>query len=204
MAHILEDRILESTTTTGTGDITLAGAVTGFRAFSAVCAIGDTVPYFIEAVDGLGQPTGDYEYGTGTYSAANTLTRTTVRGSSNAGAAVNFAAGSKNVGIALNKHEFAASIGGDGYMRLPGGFLMQWGSATTDASGVATINFPVAFKTGASAYSFTCATVSTIVRPTAGTATTQGIESRSSTTGALVAGASVSWFAVGKAADADL
>jgi microcystin-dependent protein len=105
MAHILEDRVLESTTTTGTGALTLAGAITGFRAFSAVCAVNDTVPYFIEAVDSLGQPTGDYEWGTATYSGANTLTRTTVLGSSNAGAAVNFAAGSKNVGIALTRAE---------------------------------------------------------------------------------------------------
>jgi microcystin-dependent protein len=105
MSHILEDRVLETTTTTGTGDITLAGAITGFRAVSAVCAIGDTLPYYIEAVDSLGQPTGDYEYGTGTYSALNTLTRTTVRGSSNGGVAVNFAAGSKNVGISLDKYE---------------------------------------------------------------------------------------------------
>ncbi len=99
MPHIVEDRILESTTTTGTGDITLAAAITGFRRFSAVCAVGDTVPYFIEAIDSVGLPTGDYEYGTATYSAANTLTRTKVDGSSNAGAAVNFAAGTKNVGL---------------------------------------------------------------------------------------------------------
>lgn len=105
MPHILEDRVLESTTSTGTGAITLAGAVTGFRRFNAVCAVGDTVPYFIEAVDSVGLPTGDYEYGVGTYSAADTLTRTTVLGSSNAGAAVNFTAGSKNVGIGLNKSE---------------------------------------------------------------------------------------------------
>lgn len=99
MAHVVADRVLESTSTTGTGALTLAGAVTGFRRFSAACSVGDTVPYFIEAIDSLGQPTGDYEYGIGTYSAANTLTRTTVLGSSNAGAPVNLTAGSKNVGL---------------------------------------------------------------------------------------------------------
>jgi hypothetical protein len=100
MAHITENRILETSTSTGTGAIALAAAVTGFRRFSAVCAVGDTVPYFIEALDSLGVPTGDYEYGVGTYSGANTLTRTTVMGSSNAGALVSFAAGTKNVGVA--------------------------------------------------------------------------------------------------------
>jgi hypothetical protein len=108
MTHIVEDRILESSTTTGAGDFTLAGAVTGFRRFSAVCSVGDTVSYVIEAIDSLGQPTGDYEYGTGTYSAANTLTRTTVTGSSNAGAAVNFAAGSKNVALVTLAADMAA------------------------------------------------------------------------------------------------
>lgn len=100
MPHIVEDRILESTGTSGTGAIALAAAITGFRRFNAVCAVGDTVPYFIEAIDSLGAPTGDYEYGIGTYSAADQLTRTKVLGSSNAGAAVNFAAGTKNVGMA--------------------------------------------------------------------------------------------------------
>lgn len=110
MAHILEDRVLESSTSTGTGAFTLGGAVTGFRPFSDVCAVGDTVPYFIEALDSVGQPTGDYEYGVGTYSAADELTRTTVSGSSNAGAAVDFPAGTKNVAITLTKTELATQI----------------------------------------------------------------------------------------------
>jgi hypothetical protein len=106
MAYIgPQDRVLETTTSTGTGEIALAAAITGFRRFNAVCAVGDTLSYFIEAIDSVGLPTGDYEYGIGTYSAANTLTRTTVLGSSNGGAAVNFAAGSKNVGITLQRYD---------------------------------------------------------------------------------------------------
>lgn len=110
MPHILEDRVLELSTSVGAGDFALTGAVQGFRAFSAVCAIGDTVPYFIEGIDTVGQPSGEYEYGTGTYSAAGVLTRTTVLGSSNAGAAVVFSAGDKNVGIALNASELQSRI----------------------------------------------------------------------------------------------
>jgi hypothetical protein len=154
MAHIVEDRILESSTTTGTGDFTLAGAVTGFRRFSAVCSVSDTVPYFIEALDSVGAPTGDYEYGLGTYSAANTLTRTTVQGSSNAGAAVDFAAGSKNVGLGLNKAELGtASVLTSGYVRLPrwlGGLIIQWGrQATGTGSGslAVSVNLPLAYPT---------------------------------------------------------
>lgn len=101
MAHVIADRVLESSTTAGTGVFTLAGAVLGFRAFTAVCAVSDTVPYYIEAVDDTGRPTGEYEYGLGTYSAANQLTRTTVRGSSNGGLAVSFGAGTKLVGLGV-------------------------------------------------------------------------------------------------------
>jgi hypothetical protein len=97
LAHIWADRVAETTTTTGTGALTLAGAITGYQRFSAVCAVNDTVTYAIEAVDSSGVPTGDWEIGVGTYSATNTLTRTTVLKSSNSNAAVSFAAGTKNV-----------------------------------------------------------------------------------------------------------
>jgi hypothetical protein len=112
MAHVNEARVLETSTTTGTGALTLAGAVTGFRAFSAVCATNDTCLCYIEAVDSNGLPTGDWECGLGTYSGANTLTRTTVVRSSNAGAAVNFAAGTKRVGITI--------LGNDTHVATPG------------------------------------------------------------------------------------
>ena len=92
MAHILKALVGETTTTTGTGALTLAAALTDHRRFSAVCATSDTVEYMIRhATDGT------WEAGIGTYSAANTLTRTSVSESSNANAAVSFAAGTKNV-----------------------------------------------------------------------------------------------------------
>jgi hypothetical protein len=101
MPHITEDRVLETSTTTGTGALTLAGALTGYRTWASVMAVNDTAWYYIEAVDANGNATGDYEEGLGTYSAASTLTRTTVFRSSNANAAVNFAAVTKRVGITL-------------------------------------------------------------------------------------------------------
>jgi hypothetical protein len=93
------DRILETSSTTGTGAFALAAAVTGYRRFSAIPSINtsDTVYYSIFAVDGNGNPSGDWETGLGTYSAANELTRTTPMASTNGGAAVNFAAGTKYV-----------------------------------------------------------------------------------------------------------
>lgn len=101
MTLIIADRVKETSTTTGTGALTLAGAMAGHKAFSARCSVGDTCHYCIQAVDSAGQPTGDWEVGLGTYSAASTLTRTTVLASSNADAAVSLAAGTKQVYITL-------------------------------------------------------------------------------------------------------
>lgn len=101
MAHITEDRVFETSVTTGTGAFTLDGAVAGFRAFADVATVGDTFWYSIWRVDVSGAPSGQYEVGLGTYSAANTLTRTTVLESSNAGAAVVFLTGTKQVALTL-------------------------------------------------------------------------------------------------------
>ena len=107
MALIVEDRVAETTTTTGTGVITLAGALVGFLAFSSVCATSDTVYYTIEGIDAYGVPTAEWETGLGTYSAANQLTRTTVSRSSNANAAVTFSAGTKRVVLSTTQAYFA-------------------------------------------------------------------------------------------------
>lgn len=100
MALIIEDRVMETSTTTGTGDFSLAGAVAGFRDFDSVMANGDTCYYLIEAVDANGVPTGDWETGLGTFNDTDTLVRTTVSRSSNSNAAVSFAAGTKRVTLA--------------------------------------------------------------------------------------------------------
>lgn len=96
---LFADRVRETSTTTGTGTLNLAGAVTGYRTFVAGVGTGNTCYYCIEAVDSDGVPSGDWEVGLGTVTDAgtDTLSRTTILASSNAGAAVNLAAGTKNV-----------------------------------------------------------------------------------------------------------
>ena len=95
MALIIEDRVKETSTSTGTGAFTLAGAVTGFKAFSSVCTNADTVYYVIQGVDGGGNPTTEWEVGTGSWGTGGVLSRTTPLSSSNGGALVNFSAGLK-------------------------------------------------------------------------------------------------------------
>jgi hypothetical protein len=94
MALIVADRVQETSTTTGTGNFTLDGAVTGFRAFSSVLATADTTYYTIADQGGA-----NWEVGLGTFTSPSTLARTTILSSSNAGSAVNFTAGSKAVFI---------------------------------------------------------------------------------------------------------
>ena len=92
MAFVLADRVQETTTTTGTGTITLAGPVSGFQGFSAV-GDGNSTYYTISNTAAA-----EWEVGIGTYTASGTtLSRTTVISSSNGGNAVDFSAGTKNV-----------------------------------------------------------------------------------------------------------
>lgn len=99
MANIIKDFVVEESTTTGTGSLTLSGALNNMRRFSDVCSTGDTVRYIIKGVDSGGVPTGEWEVVEGVYSAANTLTRVTVIASSNSDALVNFSSGPKQVYI---------------------------------------------------------------------------------------------------------
>lgn len=102
MTQVTEDSVAETSTTTGTGDMVLAGAITAHRTFSSVAADGTIIPYRIEAVDGSGNPTGSWETGIGVYNTgANSITRQKVDASSNANALVNFAAGTKRISLVL-------------------------------------------------------------------------------------------------------
>jgi len=89
MALVVKDRVQETSTTTGTGTFTLAGAVSGFQSFSA---IGNANTTYYAIVGGA-----EWEVGLGTYtSSGTTLSRDTVLASST-GSKVSFSAGTKNV-----------------------------------------------------------------------------------------------------------
>jgi len=93
MALVINDRVKETTTTTGTGAVSLGGAVTGFEAFSAGIGNSNTTYYAI-----VHQTEDEFEVGLGTLDGdSSDLTRTTVISSSNSDSAVSFAAGTKDV-----------------------------------------------------------------------------------------------------------
>ena len=94
MALVLADRVKETTTTAGTGTITLNGAATGFQSF-AVVGNGNTTYYSIVAQTGT-----EWEVGVGTYTSAGTLLARTTVLSNSAGTqptALTFSAGTKDV-----------------------------------------------------------------------------------------------------------
>ncbi len=112
MALVLKDRIKETTSTTGTGTYTLAGAVTGFEAFSE---IGDGNTTYYCCSDGT-----DFEVGVGTYTASGTtLARTTILQSSNSDAAVNWTAGTRNI-FCTQPAEKAVFLDASGNITIPG------------------------------------------------------------------------------------
>ena len=93
MALVINDRVKETTTTTGTGAVSLGGAVTGFETFAAGVGNSNTTYYAI-----VHQTAAEFEVGLGTLDGdSSDLTRTTVISSSNSDSAVDFAAGTKDV-----------------------------------------------------------------------------------------------------------
>lgn len=113
MALVIKDRVKETTATTGTGTVTLAGAPFGFQSF-AVIGDGNTTYYAI-----VDPSTGAWEVGYGTYTAAGTtLSRTTIVASSNSNNAVDFGAGGKDVFVTYPGDK-SVFLDASGHVTLP-------------------------------------------------------------------------------------
>ena len=107
MAFTISDRIKETTTTTGTGTYTLAGAVTGFETFTANLSNGDTTYYCCT-------DNSDFEVGLGTFaSSGTTLARTTILSSSNSNSAVNWTSGTRTIFCTLPAAKAVIEDGSD-------------------------------------------------------------------------------------------
>ena len=114
MGFVIADRVKDTTTTTGTGDITLSGtAPSGYRAFASVMATGDNCYYCIA----LGT---EWEVGYGKLTASTTLNRSRIIASTNSNNAVSFSAGTKDV-----------------FMTIPATIVQNRGTAWATANGFA-------------------------------------------------------------------
>ena len=114
MALVIKDRVKETTTTTGTGTYTLAGAEVGFQSFSAI-GDGNTTYYSVT------NTAGNWEVGIGTYTASGTtLARTTILSSSNSNNAVNWIAGEKLIFVTQPSSK-ASYLDASGNLNLSGG-----------------------------------------------------------------------------------
>ena len=130
MALVLKDRVKETTTTTGTGTYTLAGAVTGFEAFSSV---GDGNTTYYACTEGT-----DFEVGIGTYTASGTtLARTTILQSSNSDSAVSWSSGTKTIFCAQPAEKAV-------FLDASGNFNVTPATVTVSDS-TANTNYPVVF-----------------------------------------------------------
>jgi hypothetical protein len=140
MALVVKDRVKVTSTTTGTGTFTLGSAAAGFQDFSV---IGDGNTTYYAIVD---TTAGAWEVGIGIYtSSGTTLSRDTVLESSNAGALVDFAAGSKDVFVTYPAER--AVIGGMGYIENAA-LITQ--SSTINAGNNAISGGPVTVDSGVS------------------------------------------------------
>ena len=138
MALVLNDRVRETTTTTGTGAVSLGGAVSGFETFAAGIGNSNTVYYAI-----VHRTAAEFEVGLGTLDGdSSDLTRTTPISSSNSDSAVDFSSGTKDVFCTLpaSKTVFEDA---SGHVTLPHDLFIEGGliDLKNDGGAVSQIKF---------------------------------------------------------------
>lgn len=137
MALEYKDRVKDQTATAGTGPFELAlTAPTGFRSF-AVFTDGATVRYSV-----AGSDLSEWEVGEGVWNAAtSTLSRDTIYGSSNAGAAVDFSAGTKTVTVGPQAQDLIDAVTKTGTETLSNKTLVNPTAAFQTLTDGSTINW---------------------------------------------------------------
>jgi len=138
MALVVNDRVKETSATTGTGTLSLAGAVTGFETF--VAGIGNSNTTYYSIVN----ENGEFEVGLGTVTDAgtDTLSRDTILSSSNSDSAVNFSAGTKDVFCTLPASK-AVIEDANNHVTLPHDLFIEGGliDLKNDGGAVSQIKF---------------------------------------------------------------
>jgi hypothetical protein len=173
MALVLADRVKETTTTAGTGTVTLAGASTGFQSF-AVIGDANTTFYTI-----AGQSSNQWEVGIGTYtSSGTTLARTTVLSNSSGTqpSALDFAAGTKDVFVTYPAGK-SVNLNASDVAVIPTLNLTNALGAAYGGTGVANNAAMTVTGSGNFAYTRTLTGTTNVTFPTTGTlATLDGSE----------------------------
>jgi hypothetical protein len=171
MAFVVADRVKETTTTAGTGAVTLAGAVAGFQSFAVGIGNSNTTYYTIAS-----QTATEWEVGYGTLNASSTvLTRTTVLASSNNGSLVSFSAGTKEVFVTQPATRTLVQANGGASTN---GVLFYTGSGVATATSALTFD-GTNFATTGSATAGSVTTAGTVTAT--GTATAASLIPTSST-----------------------
>lgn len=169
MAFVVADRVKETSTTTGTGAMALAGAVVGFQSFASGVGNSNTTYYAI-----ANQAAAEWEVGFGTLDATSAnLSRTTVLASSNGGSLVAFTAGTKEVFVTQPATRTLVQASGGA---TTNGVLFYTGSGVATATGALTFdgtNFATTGSATASSFS-TAGTVTATGTATAGSFSTAG------------------------------
>jgi len=160
MAFVVADRVKETSTTTGTGAIALAGAVAGFQSFASGVGNSNTTYYAV-----VNQAATEWEVGFGTLdSTSANLARTTVLASSNGGSPVAFTAGTKEVFVTQPATRTLVQASGGG---TTNGVLFYTGAGVATATSALTFDGTNFATTGS-------ATAASFI-PTSSTAPTNGV-----------------------------
>lgn len=136
MSFVLADRVRETTTTTGTGAVTLGGAYTGYQTFSAAIGNGNSTYYTIS-----NPITGQWEVGIGSYSSgSNQLSRNTVISSSNSGSLVSFSVGTADVFVTQPAERAVYVDPTNAYVTVPSIQSTPIGSTTASTGAFTTLS----------------------------------------------------------------
>jgi hypothetical protein len=136
---VLADRVQETTTTTGTGTVTLAGAVQGFQTFSSGIGVGNTTFYTIADQGGS-----NWEVGVGSVG-SGTLSRDTVLASSNGGSLVNFGFGTKTAFVTYPS-EKSVNLDIAGNVNIPNQLVIENTALTSSNTSNLVVGGPLSFS----------------------------------------------------------
>jgi len=153
MAIVLADRVLETTTVTGTGSFTLTGAQIGYQSFSAI-GNGNTTYYTIQGKNPDGTLTGEWEVGVGTYTTGSLARDTVLSNSLGTTAKIVFSAGAKDVFCDLpaekvlapsgTSSQLLANDGSGGLSNVTIGSNLTYSAGTLSATGGGGMTYPSA------------------------------------------------------------